>query len=108
LETTKRTAPPIIGCLIGNDTCEVEGLKVTGYSPALLACRELLRQGVSPDRTLELYRNGILAIRIRSIGEGASYTVKDNRFGVPTFHRCQSAALGAARGSRIDDDRGPA
>ena len=60
--------------LTGSDTCTAAGLTVRASAPALAMCRELLAAGLDPDRALDVYRNGVLALRIRSIGEAAKLT----------------------------------
>jgi hypothetical protein len=59
----------------------------------LAICRELLRCGLSPDQALEVYRNGILALHVRSIGEGAKLAVRDDgNTGRPRFISQQTRA----------------
>jgi hypothetical protein len=51
----------------------------------LALCRQLLAAGLNPDQALHVFRNGTLALRIRSIGEAADLTVKDDNRGTPRF-----------------------
>jgi hypothetical protein len=81
--------PPLRGKLIGSHHCTASGHSATGAAPILALCRQLLAAGLNPDQALEVYRGATLAIRVRSIGEGARLTVKDNRLGRPCFARCQ-------------------
>jgi len=73
--------------LAGCNSCSALGITVTGYAPALALCRELLRTGHEPDRPLHVYRGSVLALKIRSIGEGAGLTVEDDRYGRPRIRR---------------------
>jgi len=72
--------PPVIsGELHCDRTAVAAGITAHGYAPALALCRKLLAAGHNPRTRLELYReNGTLALRIRTIGEGAQLTVEDN------------------------------
>jgi hypothetical protein len=71
--------------LSGDSFCRLGEVVTTGRTPVLALCRQLLAQGVSPDQALEVYRNGTLALRVRSIGEGARLTVKSAGNGAPIF-----------------------
>ena len=73
--------------LTGSDTCTAAGLTVHARAPVLTMCREMLAAGLDPDSALDVYRNGLLALRIRAIGEAAKLTVEDGRDGVPRFRR---------------------
>jgi hypothetical protein len=64
-----------------------------GNTPVLALCRELLRQGVDPDQVLQVYRNGVLALRVRSIAEGAALTVAEGDRGIPRFRRWKPMPL---------------
>ena len=48
-------------------------------------CRQLLATGVDPDTPLRVYRRGVLALKVRSIREGARLTVKTAGNGTPIF-----------------------
>jgi len=76
---------PIFAELIGDDTCTAAGITARSPAPALALCRQLLAAGLDPDRALEVYRGATLALRIRSIGEGAQLTVRDDNRGTPRF-----------------------
>lgn len=62
---------PITAQIVGADRCESEGFAVTAASPVLALCRRLVAAGYDPMRPLHAYRGGVLAVRVRSIGEGA-------------------------------------
>ena len=81
--------------LIGSDTCLAAGITATGATPVLALCRQLLAAGLDPDAALEVYRAGTLALRVRSIGEGARLTVKTAGNGCPIF-TVDAACRGAA------------
>jgi hypothetical protein len=94
---------PIIARLCRSDTCNAEGITVRSHAPVLAMCRELISAGYDSTRVLEAYRGDMLCVRVRSIGEGAKLTVKDNRFGTPTLHRWREGPLGAATAPPVED-----
>jgi hypothetical protein len=53
----------------------------------LALCRILLAAGFNPYQPVEIYRGAILALRVRSIGDGARLAVADGKTGRPTFRR---------------------
>ena len=69
---------PVRATLLGDNNCEAEGRAVRAHSPVLGMCRLLVNLGYDPDRPLEAYRGPELALRIRSIGQGAKLTVREN------------------------------
>jgi hypothetical protein len=73
--------------LIGSNRCDCDsyGISATGYAPVLAMCRELLRVGAGPDMALAVYRNGIVALNVRAIGEAARLTVRSAGNGRPIF-----------------------
>lgn len=73
--------------IIGSDRCDAEGLTVRASAPVLAMCRKLLTADHDPTTPLHAYRDDMLALRVRSIGEGAKLTVKDNSCGTPAFRR---------------------
>ena len=78
---------PIIAVFTGSTICSAEGLTATGYAPALDLCRLLVADGHDPNTPLHVNRDGVLALRVRSIGEGARFCVKDSSEGRPRFRR---------------------
>jgi hypothetical protein len=44
---------------------------VRGYAPICQLARKLIRAGIEPDRPLEAYRNGTLALRVTSLAAAA-------------------------------------
>jgi hypothetical protein len=75
---------PIHATLVGSDCCEAEGISGRGYAPAFELCRKLVAAGFDPVSPLEAWRGETLSLRVRSIGEGAQFTVEDDRHGTPS------------------------
>jgi hypothetical protein len=98
---------PIRAKLIGSDHCEADGIVGRGHAPVLGLCRALLEAGYDPRRPLHAYRGDTVALKIRSIGEGAAYTVEDNRRGTASFRRWRnpSERSGAALPSACDSNQ---
>ena len=48
-------------------------------------CRCMIEAGHDPSTRLEVYRGAILALTVRSIGEGSQLTVKSASNGTPVF-----------------------
>lgn len=84
---------PIHATLAGN-TCTALGITARGAAPVLALCRLLVEAGHDPSAPLHAYRSDMLALRVRSIGEGAGLTVEDNRFGTPVFRRWRNRGAG--------------
>jgi hypothetical protein len=76
--------------------CESHGIYTAGYAPALAMCRELLAAGVDPNSTLAIYRQGVLALRVRSIRQGAKLAVEGAESGTPRFRLARPAGRGTA------------
>jgi hypothetical protein len=72
---------------LSNDRCEAVGIIGRGEAPALELCRRLVAAGADPATPLHAYRGGVLALRIRSIGEGAELTVQTDSRGTPRFQK---------------------
>ncbi len=81
----RNSSLPLNAELIGDDTCTAAGVTARSHAPALALCRQLLAAGLDPDQALEVYRGATLALLIRSIGEGAQLTVKEDNRGTPRF-----------------------
>jgi hypothetical protein len=56
-------------------------------SPILALCRKLIEAGHPSSADLEVYRDGTLALRVRSIGEAAGLQVVTTPTGRPVFRR---------------------
>jgi|SRR6476469_3315166 hypothetical protein len=78
--------PPIRAEIINSGQCSAEGITARGSAPILKLCRKLIQAGVDPNRPLHVYRGDVLAIVVRTIGDGARLTVKERPFG-PVFER---------------------
>jgi hypothetical protein len=73
--------------LIGSDSCHALGINVRGHAPVFTLCRALIEAGHDPAQPLEAWRGDVLALKVRSIGEGAELTVQDDRLGGPRLRR---------------------
>jgi hypothetical protein len=82
--------------LTGSHRCEALGIVVTGHAPVLTLCRELLAAGIDPDSPLDVFRCGLLALRVRSVGAAARLAVEDNENGRPQFRLARPPRRGAA------------
>jgi hypothetical protein len=80
-----KPTPICLAELTGTNICTGAGITARSTTPVLTLCRELLAAGLNPDQALHVFRNGTLALRIRSIGEAAELTVKDDNRGTPRF-----------------------
>ena len=86
------TGAPIRATLIGHNTCSALGIAARDYAPVLALCRALVDAGYDPASPLEAYRGGVLALRIRSIGEAANLEVRPSSgSGTPVFIRRMTA-----------------
>jgi hypothetical protein len=94
----------IRGELVGSATCHAAGLTARGAAPVLSLCRALIEAGHDPATPLEVWRGGLLALRVRSIGEGAQLAVEDDRHGRPRFRRWRHRRCGA--GSPVAQSEG--
>jgi hypothetical protein len=77
----------IVAEIDGDDRCVVEGIAVVAAAPVLVICRKLIEAGRDPARPLHAYREGILCLVVRSLGEGAALTVAEGDRGIPRFRR---------------------
>jgi hypothetical protein len=76
------TPSVIVAQLVGSDFAIVGEIKAHG---ALNLCRQLLGAGADPDAELHCYRDGMIALRIKSVGAGAKLTVHETASGGPRF-----------------------
>jgi hypothetical protein len=83
---------PITAQLIGSHRCESLGIVATGHAPVLNLCRSLLAAGLNPDQALHVYRNGTLALRVKSLRTGARLTVKEPDRGRAHFSKWMAFA----------------
>src|SRR5262245_47813557 len=89
------TCNTLVADLSGSRACTGVGITASGTTPAIVLCRELIAAGLDPDAALEVYRAGTLALRIRTLREGAQLTVKTAGNGAPIF-AVDAACRGAA------------
>jgi hypothetical protein len=68
--------------LLGSDKAIAGDIMASG---AFDLCRRLLAAGANPAAELVCYRNGTLALRIKSIGAGAQLTVRETSKDGPRF-----------------------
>src|SRR5438067_5597720 len=78
--------------LIGPNRATAHGVEAHSPSPVLASCRALVEAGHDPATPLHAYRGHTLALKVRSIGEGAKLTVEDNDIGKPVFRRWRNRA----------------
>ena len=83
---------PISAELAGSNECCTEGHVAQGASPVLALCRKLIDAGFDPYSPLEAYRDAILALRVRSIGEAAGVEINSAGTGF-VRHRAVRTAL---------------
>jgi hypothetical protein len=75
----------IVAHLNGSRTCTAAGVTTRGATPVLGLCRQLLIARLDPDARLEVHRVGMVALRVRSLREGARLIVKTAGNGAPIF-----------------------
>ncbi len=106
---------PIRAALIGSDRCVAGGISVCAAAPALALCRKLVSAGHDPRRPLHAYRGNVLALRVRSIGEGAQLAIAGNGFGfrrrkeplaAPRMHFAKLEALSSRDHKALVDTEG--
>jgi hypothetical protein len=85
--------------LSGNDECRCGGITTRSSSPVLAMCRALVGAGYDPNRPLHVYRDKVLALTVRSIGEGARLTVSGNGTG---FRWIQAQGLPLVESPSLD------
>jgi hypothetical protein len=72
---TKEHTQAIRADLIGSDRCTAAGITATGNASVLALCRRLLAVGYDPATPMRVYRGAVLALSVRSIGEGAALEI---------------------------------
>jgi hypothetical protein len=97
---------PLRAELIGA-SCYAAGISRSGHAPILSLCRALCEAGYDPSLSLVAFRDGIEAVRVRSIGEAAKFTIEDNKHGTPRF-RLWRLRGGGASASDIKSGRSDA
>jgi hypothetical protein len=82
--------------LTGSDTCSALGITACAYSPVFALCRRLVVAGHDSRRPLCAYRGDTLTLIVRTIGEGATLAVEDDRLGRPRLRLRRAKSDGAA------------
>lgn len=77
----------------GAERCTALGQQVRASAPILALCRELIAAGYDPSRLLHAYRDGLLVLRVRSIGEAARLRVTSHGVGFEVNKECTAASL---------------
>jgi hypothetical protein len=57
------------------------GITARGAAPVLDLCRRLVTAGSDPNRPLHCYRGDVLALKVRTIGEGARLAISSKGVG---------------------------
>ena len=91
----RSTCNTLVAHLSDSRACTGVGITANATTPAIVLCRDLIAAGLDPDAALEVYRAGTLALRIRTLREGARLTVKTAGNGCPIF-AVDAACKGAA------------
>ena len=77
----------IRGEFYGSDYCVADGHTAYGHAPGLKMCRVLLEAGYEANRPLHIYRGDVLALKIKTIGWGAMYTVGEDQHRSPYLRK---------------------
>jgi len=71
--------------LAGQDVCRADTIEARSRCPVLSLCRKLIAAGIDPATRLEVCRGTTLSLRVRSIGEAADLTIRENDRRGPEF-----------------------
>ena len=77
--------------LAWDDHATACGIVARGSSPILKLCRLLVDAGYDQSAPLEAWRNGVLCLRVHSIGEGAGLRVAAHGVGFERISECTAA-----------------
>ena len=77
LDSRGETRTVIRAELACDDHATACGIAARGSSPVLKLCRLLVEVGHDPSTPLEAWRDGVLCLRVRSIGEAAGLRVNN-------------------------------
>jgi hypothetical protein len=92
-EFARRAAGRAIRAQLLGDICTALGITAKSDSPILRLCRKLVDAGHDPSTPLEAYRGDLLALRVKSIGQGAHLKVDVAPTGRPFFKRDKSRVI---------------
>lgn len=56
------------------------GKEPKNHSPGFDYCRKLIKEGTSPDESLEVYRGDILSRTYGNIGEAAKFKIREDKY----------------------------
>ena len=104
-EFTEEELRHIRAQIANSDRCEADGFSVRAAAPVLAMCRKLLAAGYDPDRPLHAYRGDVLALKVRTIGDGAKLTVEDSRHGTPVLRPFRDRQAGVGSAPPVDPER---
>jgi hypothetical protein len=79
---------PICATLSGSNRCEALGITKRGSAPLLALRRALMAAGHDPSRPLHAYRDDVLALWVRSIGDGARLRLASHGVGFERLPEC--------------------
>lgn len=82
---TTQSTQTIRAELTGSDHCSALGIVSRS---ALALCRALIEAGRNPNRALHAYRGDVLALAVRSIGEGARLRIASHGVGFERLPEC--------------------
>jgi hypothetical protein len=92
---------PIHATLVGSNRCEALGATARGSTPVLALCRALVTAGHDPRRPLHAYRGDVLALLVRSIGEGACLRVATHGVGFERIPECTGGSRARQNGQGV-------
>jgi hypothetical protein len=99
---SRESQEPIRAELIGSSCCTAFGMAARS---ALGLCRLLIKARQNPMRPLHAYRGDTLALIVRTIGEGSTFTVEDDRHGRPRLRRWRDRVQGCGAEASVLGNR---
>jgi hypothetical protein len=106
--TPKEKTVQVIRAELTGNACSAGRLTASGHAPVLSLARKLIAIGQDASASLEVWRGGVLALRVRSIGEAAGLTVEDDRHGRPRLRHWRDRIQGCGAGPSARQKRGDA
>jgi hypothetical protein len=80
--------------LSSDSYCSALGVTIRSPSPVLALCRKLVEVSTyAPGSALDAYRDGVLCLRVRSIGEAAGLNVASAGNGSPVFRSVRGGVI---------------
>jgi hypothetical protein len=104
---TSVQASPLRAAIIGSDECRAEGFSALAASPVLSLCHKLIAAGHDPDQPMQVWRNGTLCLRVRSIGLAAGLEVNTKGTGFIRHRAVRAAPPMHSDGLSGENDRPP-